>query len=1233
VASESPVGGGRRLGAFLRRHRGAVATSIFAVIVLSLVGPTIARQIFKLGFGSEENEPADFVRKRAEWFFRPRASNHGHIPNALRLKAIAQRDATIRDEGTFASHFSPAAITISNSHWTSIGPQPLTNEDPFGTASGRMNALAIDPCDATNNTVYAGAADGGVWRTTDGGTTWTPMTDSQPSISSGSIALVPSGTNCAATTVYYGTGEENFAGDSIYGAGVLKSTNAGGTWAADATFTVGQPQSEFAAAPYIGSLSVKPGNTSVLLAGIQGTGSAIPSGLYLSADGGVHWALHNPTNPSFDFATGAAFDPNDSTGNTAFAAMGYPFGDMPLVTEGDCTAAPCNGVFKSADGGMTWTRLTGLDTAINNALGANSSKKYGRISITVSTPLPAGSGNPANTEIFAAIADGTTSSSRFLAFAKSTNGGTTWSVLTFEPLCERGSNSGQCFYDMALAIQPGNPLVLFAGGAAGAISNSSNPEPTLLRSLDGGGTWADISADNAGHPDFPQIHVDHHAIAFSPDGTKVYIGNDGGVWSSADAMTATAGNQHWTNLNSGLQTLQFYPAMSAHPTNTSIAFGGTQDNGSMAYSGALTWNWLPLCGDGGWTAVGPVSASAFTAFIVCDAVGNGNTIFRSTDSATTFSSADSGINFTQSVAFIPPFVEDPGTPANVYFGTSRLWQSKNAGTSWVSMAGGADLTAGGGDVLTTMAVAPTDSNTVYVASGNAAVRVSTNALNGTSATFTLIVAGLPSRPVTHIAIDPTTPATAYITFSGFSGFGDTDGHIFKTTSTGSSWASIDGDLPNIPVNDLLLDPEDPENTIYAGTDIGVFVTSNGGAHWSTLAPGLPNVEVLSLALQDSNRLLLAGTHGRSAWEFALPAVGTPVPTISALTPTSVSAGSAQFTLTVSGTNFSANCVVNFNGSALTTNTSGQPTSLTATVPATDVAAGGNFPITVTDTGTGKTSAPSTFTVTAPTIASISPTSATAGSAQFPLTVNGSNFTTNSVVNFNGTALTTSTAGEPTSLTGTVTAALIVTAGTFPVTVTDSGVTSNSVNFTVNPATAPDFSFGTITSSPANATVAAGGSVTYTVPINAIGGFSSSVALSCTSGLPAKTTCSTGSGTPSTPGMLTISTTASSIVPVAFRAPRRPLQPLTAAVGFLTAFLAAFFVMRTGLCKRRFAFGFSFAAIALAIALAACGGGGSGGGGGGGGGTPGTPAGTYTVTLTGTAGTTTHTATVPLIVSP
>ncbi|MFZ0737517.1 MAG: hypothetical protein WA002_11735 [Candidatus Acidiferrales bacterium] len=1051
MSSEAPNHGSREagFGASLRRNRGWLTFSIFAVVLLSTVGPVVARQLLNLDSGTEENEPANFIRRRAEWFFTPRASAHGHVPNDLRLKAIAERDEKIRREGTFASHLLHANVTISNTQWTPIGPQPLQDEAPFGNTSGRVNAVVVDPCDTTNDTVYIGAADGGVWRTTDGGNTWTPLTDGQPSLSSGSIALVPSGTNCNATSVYYGTGEENFAFDSLYGAGVLISSNSGSTWTPDSTFTVGQPESQGASAPYIGSLSVQPGHSNVLLAGLEGT-STITSGIWLSSDSGAHWTLHNPTTPSLDFGTGVAFDPNDSTGNTAFAAMGYPAPDSILVTDGLCTASPCNGVFKSTNGGSAWTRLTGLDTAINTALGANSDKNYGRITITLSSPLPGVTGNPANTVIFAAIADSATESSTFLAFAKSTNGGTTWSVLTKEPFCDRGSSSGQCFYDMALAIQPGNPLMLFAGGAAGAISGSSNPEPTLLRSTDGGTTWADISANNAGNSTYPQIHVDHHAIAFSPDGTKVYVGNDGGVWSSTDAMTATAGSQHWTDLNGGLQTMQFYPGMAPHPTNTNIIFGGTQDNGSQKYSGTTIWTDPGTCGDGGWTAIGPVSGGTFTAYLVCDDVGTGGTIWKSVNSGATFAATDSGINFNQSTNFIPPFVEDPTTPSNIYFGTSSLWQSKNSGSTWTAMAADANLTKKGSDYLTAFAVAPSDSNTIYTGSAQAAVNITTNGLNGSSATFTTAPTGdLPTRSVTQIAVDPTTSTTAYITFSGFSGFGDTTGHVFRTINGGTAWTSIDGDLPNVPVNDLVIDPGDPENTFYAATDIGVFVTTNAGGSWSTLAPGFPNDEVLSLKLQASNRLLLAGTHGRGAWEFALPAV-VASPSITSLSPASVSAGSAQFTLTVNGANFSTNCTVNFNGTALATDTTGEPTTLTATVPASDVTAAGMFPITVTDSGTGKTSSPFNFAVTVPSISSISPASIGVGSAAFTLMVNGAGFSTNSIVNFNGTALATTTTGEPTSLTATVTAPLVASTGTFPVTVTDSGNTSNTVNFTVKP---------------------------------------------------------------------------------------------------------------------------------------------------------------------------------------
>jgi hypothetical protein len=1134
---------------------------VFAAVLLLAVGPVVGQQFLHRGVESEENEARDFIRQREAWFFEPRASAQGHVPNGLRLEALAERDARIRREGTFADRVARvhpgraiadraahSNISISSTQWTPIGPQPLQNESPFGNASGRVTAVAIDPCDPNWNTVYIGAADGGVWRTADGGSTWTPLTDAQASLASGSIALANPGTDCTMTTVIYGTGEENFAYDSLYGAGVLISADSGNTWTPDATFSAGRPQGSRASAPYIGSISVQPGNSSVMIAGVYGT-PTIPWGIWRSTDGGMHWTLQNPASPSIDIATAVAFDTNDATGATAYAAMGYPDTDSGLVAAGDCAADPCNGVFRSTDGGASWTRLTGLDTAINAALGAGADAKYGRISIALSSPMPGQAVNPVTTEIFAAIADGTTGSTRFLAFAKSVNAGDSWTVLTQEPFCDRGSDSGQCYYDMALAIQPGNPQVLFAGGAAGAIAGSSTPEPTLIRSMDGGMTWADVSANNGGDTSNPQIHVDHHAIAFSPDGRTIYVGNDGGVWRSADAMTAAAGSQHWANLNAGLQTMQFYPGVTPHPSNPNVVFGGTQDNGSEEYSGNLTWTDPRTCGDGGWTAIGPVTASAFTVFLACDNVGNNGTIWKSANSGGNYATADSGINFSTSVDFIPPVVLDPSAPQNAYFGTTSLWQSQDGAGTWTAMAGGASLTLSGSstDYITAMAVAPSDSNTVYAGSRLAVVYATTNALKGASATFTKVSAGLPYRSLTQLVVDPINAMKAYAAFSGFSGFGDTPGHIFETTDGGGSWTSIDGDLPNVPVNDLVIDPGDPEEMIYAATDVGVFVTANGGAHWSTLAAGLPNDQVMSVRIQASWRLLVAGTHGRGAWEFALPAV----------------------------------------------------------------------PL---------------------NISSISPVSIAAGSAQFRLTVDGASFTANSVVNFAGTALVTDASGAPTTLVGTVPAALVASAGTVPVTVTDGTQTSNSLNFTVT-APPPDFTFGTIVSNPANASVAAGGNVTYTVHVTALDGFTGTVALACTGGVPSNAHCSGGSATASAPGTVTISTAADSVAMRAHRSLVTPLPP-TPAGGKSAAIARCALAMLVFVCGavrgRRSSLALRIsrvmliplAAMILAFAIAACGGG---NGGGGGSGQSGTPAGAYTITITGTSGSLTHSTTVSLTV--
>src|SRR5208282_1246413 len=183
----------------------------------------------------------------------------------------------------------------------------------------------------------------------------------------------------------------------------------------------------------------------------------------------------------------------------------------------------------------------------------------------------------------------------------------------------------------------------------------------------------------------------------------------------------------------------------------------------------------------------------------------------------------------------------------------------------------------------------------------------------------------------------------YATFTGFTGFGDSLGHVFQTTNGGTSWTDISSDLPNTPVNAIVILPESP-STIFVGTDIGVFYTTTGGASWTSLVDGLPTVAVLGLTLHDASRTLRASTHGRGLWDINIASI-IPTVSITSISPSSATAGGPLFTLTVNGYNFDNTSVAQWNGANLSTTcvNSGQ---LTASVPATDIAAAGTFPVTV-----------------------------------------------------------------------------------------------------------------------------------------------------------------------------------------------------------------------------------------------------------------------------------------------
>jgi hypothetical protein len=1186
---ERKEGSSSALPAGFRRYFGWAAFFLAAILLLSGLAPRIvgqeqAREPGKEGRFPEREDP-DIVRLRAQWFFQQRAFPLGFIPAGVRERAIRQMQQMALGTGGFAA-ITPAinpALT-----WTPIGPQP-TAGGFFGNTSGRVNVLSVDACDATGQTLYLGAANGGVWRTTDAGATWTPLTDTQPSLSTGSIALdtssCPSGHPNA---IYVGTGEENFAGDNLYGEGVLKSSDGGATWSAfgSSAFTSASPfpLTSRISGPFIGAISIQPGNNQTLLAAVQGSGTALQSGIWRSTNGGANWTHVHPAQPGV-VGTDVVFDPNDPSGNAAYAALGNPQGNA------------LNGIYKSTNGGLTWSLLN---------VSASLQPSFGRISLGVG-PLVSG-----QTEIIAAIADANSTSSNLLGVFKTTNAGNTWTQLTGQFVSgNSGFCNAQCFYDMTIRVSPTNANLIFAGGAANIA--------TIIRSTDGGSTWSEASNNFPG----PGPHVDTHAFAYSSNG-KVFVGNDGGIWSTSNP-TAPAASVAWSNLNAGLGITQFYSGHSIHPSTPLVGFGGTQDNGLQKYPGNSAWQDFGIGCDGGFTAVNQQIPS--TVYGTCEYIPNALLIiaaclFNGDNCALNGFNVVAGIDGSDRGDFIPPLVIDPSNGLNLYFGTFRLYQTTNGALSWAPISSSLTGTSG---VLTTIAVAPSNPNTIYTGSSDSRVQVTTNAGAGSGAVFTDISTGLPPRSVTAVVVDPHVSTTAYATFSGFSGFNaDTQGHVFQTTTGGPPWVDISGNLPNTPINDLVVDPDLP-NTLYAATDIGVFTTTNANAGpltiWSVLGAGLPTAEVLSLKLHEPSRTLRAATHGRSVWDLQLNNF-TPAFNLASISPVTASAGSPGTTLSLTGNGFTGSSVAQWNGAALTTNVI-DANHLTATVPLANFASGGAVPVTVKDGASTSNALVFTVLFPPPGLTSINPTSASAGAANLPLTVTGSNFQNGTIALFNFNIIPT-TFVSSTTLNATIPAADLANAGVFPVDVLNPQPGGGpepgaSAAFTVN-----GFAFGTPV--PASVTVSAGGIAPYTSFTTGAG---SPIALTAT-GLPAAATA-TFTPNPVAPGAvfgLTIATTARSALPGAPLARGGPRDVRGIWLFVLVAVALAMALTLKRKPRRRVGFALALGLIvAFMVVQTGCGGGAGGGGGGGGG----TPAGTFTITITGQAGSVTHTTSVTLVV--
>jgi photosystem II stability/assembly factor-like uncharacterized protein len=679
---------------------------------------------------------------------------------------------------------------IFSHRWEELGPAPIGGT---GAYTGRVSAIGVSA--GNPELYYVGGADGGVWKSLDGGTSWSPLTDHLPTTAIGAIAVDPTNDQ----VVYAGSGEANFANHSRYGLGLYKATDGGENWEVLAA--------DIFSGRCFSRIVIDPTNTSILYASIthagglpsfdfniaaaRGHGGAqLPLGVWKSLDGGNTWSQLTNGLPGDLSATDLVMD----TANAAvlYAGIGHIFGDSR------------NGIYKSTNGGSAWNKLGG---GLPNT-------DVGRISLAV-TPA-----NP--NRIYASIVlacDATGGGASSLSVYRSDDSGLSW--MSKYP----GSiHAAYGWYLNVIAVSPSNPDIAFVGGL------------NLYRTIDGGDSWTDVTGIQ---------HVDFHALIFDAQ-ERLLSGNDGGVYRSSDL-----GNQ-WTVLNNGLGIVQFYAGISVDPNDPSTIYGGSQDNGTIKKIGSEKDDWIRIWGgDGGCTGIKPDDSSI--VFAEHQQTGN---LFKSNNYGLNLTRSAAGINVTDPNCFVPPYDFDPGNPDHMYYATHRFYKSTDTGDSWAVISN--DLTGGNGAAVRGFAIAPSDSSIIYAGTNDGRVLVSFD--GGINWELRLIdIPGWP-RIMRQFAVDPSNHLTAFLAVSFFG-----VNQILMTRDGGINWLSMDNNLSDIPVNTICLDPRYGSEVLYIGTDAGIYRSGDGGNTWELYGQGLPNCAVNDMKIDAANNHLIIATQGRGMW--------------------------------------------------------------------------------------------------------------------------------------------------------------------------------------------------------------------------------------------------------------------------------------------------------------------------------------------------------------------------------
>ncbi|MGI9519218.1 MAG: WD40/YVTN/BNR-like repeat-containing protein, partial [Pirellulaceae bacterium] len=676
-------------------------------------------------------------------------------------------------------------------------------------------------------TFYVATASGGVWKTINEGTTWTPIFDYAPSGSVGAIATCPTNPE----TVWVGLGEANIFRSSMSGTGIYRSEDGGESW----------QHMGLADSQHIARIVLHPTNPDVVYVAASGH-EYTPNeerGIYRTTDGGETWERQLFIDSHIG-AIDIVMDPSDP--QTLFAAMW----NRTRHAWSDPVPGPDDGIFKSTDGGETWTILT---------KGLPNYEETGRIGLAMS---------PASPDVVYALFDNHEIARTAEEGERDNYGRNRQDVIKGAEIY-RSDDKGETWQLMSEGDRAMSRVFATYGWVFGQVRVDPNDVDTvyvmgvpLLKSTDGGKSFKRVN--------YAGLHGDHHAMWIDPNNSDYIInGNDGGINFSYD------GGATWKNVQN-LPVVQFYNVEvdNAKPFR---AYGSIQDNNSWrgpsnyraGRSSLNAWERIPG-GEASTMAIDPNDENIFYS------EGFYGNIQRSTFDPSKTERIRPQVAEGETPLrgqWLAPFILSPHNSHVIYHGMQYVFRSMDQGQTWERISD--DLTFNDPDrqgnipfaTLTALSESPLKFGVVYAGTDDGRLHMTRDGGH----TWQEIMDGLPRKWVSRVVASAHDEGTVYVTLNGKRD-NDFQVYVYRSDDFGQSWTDISSGIPGGPVNVVFEDPT-YDDLLYVGTDLGVYVTMDDGQSWHVLGSELPNTFVHDLALQPRDKTLVAATHGRGMYTLKL----------------------------------------------------------------------------------------------------------------------------------------------------------------------------------------------------------------------------------------------------------------------------------------------------------------------------------------------------------------------------